>query len=140
MVFTHKITTNPTNVPMIFKGTLILASEVHSYNTRLVLTHNSHWPRITNNYAVYLIFREYMAMLKNFYPVKISYSQTFTSATSKSIIAIQTSKSIIASQTSKSIIASQTSKSIIAIQTSKSTFSIVSGRSNLVQINKSDRW
>ena len=68
MVFTHKITTNPTNFPMIFKGTLILASEVHSYNTRLVLTHNSHWPRITNNYAVYLIFREYMAMLKNFYP------------------------------------------------------------------------
>ena len=68
MVFTHKITNNPTNFPMIFKGTLTLASEVHSYNTRFVLTHNSHWPRIRNNYGVYLIFREYMAMLKNFYP------------------------------------------------------------------------
>ena len=53
---------------MIFKGTLTLASEVHSYNTRFVLTHNSHWPRIRNNYGVYLIFREYMAMLKNFDP------------------------------------------------------------------------
>ena len=68
MVFTHKITNNPTNFPMIFKGTLTLASEVHSYNTRFVLTHNSHWPRIRNNYGVYLIFREYMAMLKNFDP------------------------------------------------------------------------
>ena len=69
MVFTHKITNNLTNVPMIFKGTLTLASEVHSYNTRLVSTHNSHQPRIRNNCGVYLIFREYMAMLKNFqYP------------------------------------------------------------------------
>ena len=113
MVFTDKITYNPTNVPMIFKGTLTLASEVHSYNTRFVSTRNSHRPRIRNNYGVYLIFREYMAMLKNLSRVKISYSHTFTSATSKSII---------------------------AIQTSKSTFSIVSGRSNLVQINKSDQW
>ena len=68
MVFTHEITNNPTNVPMIFKGTLTLASEVHSYNTRFVSTHNSHRPRIRNNYGVYLIFRDYMAMLKNFYP------------------------------------------------------------------------
>ena len=33
-LFTHKITNNVTNVPMIFKGTLTLASEVHRYNTR----------------------------------------------------------------------------------------------------------
>ena len=68
MVFTHEITNNPTNVPMIFKGTLTLASEVHSYNTRFVSTRNSHRPRIRNNYGVYLIFRDYMVMLKNFYP------------------------------------------------------------------------
>ena len=68
MVFTHEITNNPTNVPMIFKGTLTLASEVHSYNTRFVSTRNSHRPRIRNNYRVYLIFRDCMAMLKNFYP------------------------------------------------------------------------
>ena len=29
-LFTHKITNNTTNVPMIFKGTLTLASEVDS--------------------------------------------------------------------------------------------------------------
>ena len=68
MVFTDKITYNPTNIPMIFKGTLTLASEVHSYNTRFVSTRNSHRPRIRNNYGVYLIFRDYMVMLKNFYP------------------------------------------------------------------------
>ena len=68
MVFTHEITNNPTNAPMIFKGTLTLASEVHSYNTRFVSTRNSHRPRIRNNYGVYLIFRDYMVMLKNFYP------------------------------------------------------------------------
>ena len=33
-LFTHRITNNVTNVPMIFKGTLTLTSEVHSYNTR----------------------------------------------------------------------------------------------------------
>ena len=32
-LFTHKITNKATNVPWIFKGTLTLASEVHSYNT-----------------------------------------------------------------------------------------------------------
>ena len=68
MVFTHKITNSPTNFPMIFKGTLTLASEVHSYNTKFVLTHNSNQPRIRNNYGVHLIFRQCMAMFKNFYP------------------------------------------------------------------------
>lgn len=33
-LFTHKI--NVTSIPMIFKGTLTLASEVHNYNTRFV--------------------------------------------------------------------------------------------------------
>ena len=60
------LTTQQTS--LIFKGTLTLASEVHSYNTRFVFTHNSHRPRIRSNCGVYLIFREYMAMLKNFYP------------------------------------------------------------------------
>ena len=32
-LLTHKITNKATNVPWIFKGTLTLASEVHSYNT-----------------------------------------------------------------------------------------------------------
>ena len=67
-LFTLKITNNATSVPTIFSGTLTLASEDHSYNTRFVSTHNSHRPRIRNNYGVYLIFRDYMAMLKNFYP------------------------------------------------------------------------
>ena len=32
-LFTHKITNKASNVPWILKGTLTLASEVHSYNT-----------------------------------------------------------------------------------------------------------
>ena len=50
-LFTHKITNNATNVPTIFKGTLTLASEVHSYNTRFVSNLNFHRPRINNNYG-----------------------------------------------------------------------------------------
>ena len=50
-LFTHKITNNVTNVPMIFKGTLTLASEVHSYNTSFVSNLNFHRPRISNNYG-----------------------------------------------------------------------------------------
>ena len=50
-LFTHKITNNATNVPMIFKGNLTLAFEVHSYNTRFVSNHNFHQPRISNNYG-----------------------------------------------------------------------------------------
>ena len=50
-LFTHKITNNATNVPMIFKGTLTLASEVHSYNIRFVSNLDFHQPRISNNYG-----------------------------------------------------------------------------------------
>jgi len=50
-LFTHKITNNVTNVPMIFKGTLTPASEVHRYNTRFVSNLNFHRPRISNNYG-----------------------------------------------------------------------------------------
>ena len=50
-LFTHKITNNLTNVPTILKGTLTLASEVHSYNTRFVSNLNFHRPRIRNNYG-----------------------------------------------------------------------------------------
>ena len=50
-LFTHKITNNTTNVPTIFKGTLTLASEVHSYNTRFISNLNFHRLRINNNYG-----------------------------------------------------------------------------------------
>ena len=50
-LFTYKITNNTTNVSMIFKGTLTLASEVHSYNTRFASNLNFHRPRIRNNYG-----------------------------------------------------------------------------------------
>ena len=50
-LFTHKITNNATNAPMISKGTLTLASEVHSYNTRLVSNFNFYRPRVNNNYG-----------------------------------------------------------------------------------------
>ena len=49
-LFTRKIINNTTNVPNIFKGTLTLASEVNSYNTRFVSNVNFHRPRIMNNY------------------------------------------------------------------------------------------
>ena len=45
-LFTHKITNNTTNIPNIFKGTLTLPSEVHSYNTRFVSNLNFHWLRM----------------------------------------------------------------------------------------------
>ena len=45
------IINNTTNIPNIFKGTLTLASEVHSYNTRFVSNLNFHRPRIMNNYG-----------------------------------------------------------------------------------------
>ena len=41
-LFTHKITKNTTSIPNIFKGTLILASEVHSHSTRFVSNLNFH--------------------------------------------------------------------------------------------------
>ena len=50
-LFTHKITNNATNVPMILKETFTLASEVHSYNTRFISNLNFHRPRINNNYG-----------------------------------------------------------------------------------------
>ena len=50
-LFTHKIINNTTNIPNIFKGTLTLASEVHSYNTRFVSNINFHRPRIMSNYG-----------------------------------------------------------------------------------------
>ena len=50
-IFTHKIINNTSNIPTIFKGTLTLASEVHSYNTRFVSEHNFYRPRIRNNYG-----------------------------------------------------------------------------------------
>ena len=48
-LFTLKITNNATSVPPIFSGTLTLASEVQSYNTRFVSNLNFHRPRITQN-------------------------------------------------------------------------------------------
>ena len=51
-LFTHKIINNTTNIPNIFKGTLTLASEAHSYNTRFVSNLNFHRLRIMNNYEL----------------------------------------------------------------------------------------
>ena len=48
-LFTHKITNITAGVPMIFKGTLTLASEVHGYNNRFVSNLNFYRPRIRNN-------------------------------------------------------------------------------------------
>ena len=47
-LFTHKITDKVTSLPTIFKGTLTLASEVHSYNTRFASNFNFHRLRIRN--------------------------------------------------------------------------------------------
>ena len=41
-LFTHKITNNAANFSTIFKGTLILAPEIHYYNTRFASNLNSH--------------------------------------------------------------------------------------------------
>ena len=41
-LFTHKITDKVTSLPTTFKGTLTLASEVHSYNTRFASNSNFH--------------------------------------------------------------------------------------------------
>ena len=49
-LFTHKITSGQANFPAIFSGTLTLASEVHSYNTRFVTSLNVYRPRV-NNYG-----------------------------------------------------------------------------------------
>ena len=50
-LFILKITNNATSIPTIFSGTLTLAFEVHSYNTRFVSNLNFNRPRITNNYG-----------------------------------------------------------------------------------------
>ena len=50
-LFIHKIKNDPTNIPAIFSGTLTLASEVHSYNTRFATNFNIYRPSISNNYG-----------------------------------------------------------------------------------------
>ena len=45
------INNDPTNIPAIFSGTLTLASEVHSYNTRFATNFNIYRPSISNNYG-----------------------------------------------------------------------------------------
>ena len=47
----HKIKNDPINTPAIFSGTLTLASEVHSYNTRFATNLNIYRPSISNNYG-----------------------------------------------------------------------------------------
>ena len=51
VLFIHKINNDPTNIPAIFSGTLTLASEVHSYNTRFATNFNIYRPSISNNYG-----------------------------------------------------------------------------------------
>ena len=50
-LFIHKIKSDPTNIPAIFSGTLTLASEVHSHNTRFATNFNIYRPSISNNYG-----------------------------------------------------------------------------------------
>ena len=50
-LFIHKIKNDPTNIPAIFSGTLTLASEVHSHNTRFATNFNIYRPSISNNYG-----------------------------------------------------------------------------------------
>ena len=50
-LFIHKISNDPTNIPAIFSGTLTLASEVHSYNTRFATNFNIYRPSISHNYG-----------------------------------------------------------------------------------------
>ena len=49
-LFIHKINNDPTNIP-VFSGTLTLAFEVHSYNTRFATNFNIYRPSISNNYG-----------------------------------------------------------------------------------------
>ena len=49
-LFTYKIDNNATNLLMLFKGTLTLTSEIHSYNTIIVSNLNLYRPRIRNNW------------------------------------------------------------------------------------------
>jgi len=48
-LFIHKIKNAPANTPAIFSGSLTLASEVHSYNTRSATNFNIYKPNINNN-------------------------------------------------------------------------------------------
>ena len=50
-LFIHKIKNGPANIPTIFSGSLTLASEVHSYNTRFATNFNIYRPNINNNYG-----------------------------------------------------------------------------------------
>jgi len=49
-LFVHKIKNDPPNISTIFSGSLTLASEVHSYNTRFTINFNIYRPNINNNY------------------------------------------------------------------------------------------
>ena len=50
-LFTYKIGNKATNLLMLFKGTLTLTSEVHSYNTIMVSDLNFYRPRIRDNWG-----------------------------------------------------------------------------------------
>lgn len=50
-LFIHKIKSDPINIPVIFSGTLTLASEIHSYNTRFATNFNVYRLSICSNYG-----------------------------------------------------------------------------------------
>lgn len=50
-LFIHKIKNDPTNIPAIFSGTLTLAYEIHTHNTRFATYFNIYRPRASNNYG-----------------------------------------------------------------------------------------
>ena len=55
-LFIHKIKNDSANIPTIFSGSLTLASEVHSYNTRFATNFNIYRPNINNNYGATTFF------------------------------------------------------------------------------------
>ena len=50
-LFAHKIINDPTGIPIIFSGTLPLASDFHSHHTRFASNLNFRRPQINNNYG-----------------------------------------------------------------------------------------
>ena len=74
--------TPPPNIPAIFSGTLTLASEIHSYNTRFATNFNIYRPSISNNngttafsFVASKIWESIPLELKKNYLITIFYKQ-----------------------------------------------------------------
>ena len=62
-LFIHKIKSDPINIPVIFSGTLTLASEIHSYNTSIC----SNYGATIFSFAASKIWETIPLELKNIY-------------------------------------------------------------------------